>query len=114
MQYAEDDSVFEDTAQIKLTTFLKLDQSIIEEHEIGVEEKQPILDNRDIEEEDRKSITEGDFMEDNKPTTEKGVEEKKKSDTKEEKESKANAAGTIERNGAKATIKPTPLPRTIK
>ena len=96
-----------------------MEESIIEEHDIGIEEKQPIKDNRDIEEEeDKKSITEGDVTEDNKPTTEKAGEEEKKPDTEEQKEStveEANAAGVAELNGAAATTtKPTPLPRTIK
>ena len=119
MQYVDDDSVFEGTTQIKLTTFRKVEESIIEEHDIGIEEKQPIKDNYNIEEEkeEKKSITEGDVMEDDKPTTEKAVEVEKKPVTEEEKEStveEANATGAMARNGAAATTKPTPLPRTIK
>ena len=120
MQYVDDDSVFEDTTLIKLTTFRKVEKSIIiEEHDIGIEEKQPIKDNYNIEveEEEKKLITEGDVMEDDKPTTEKAVEVEKKPVTKEEKEStieEANAAGTMVRNDAAATTKPTPLPHTIK
>ena len=108
----EDDSVFEDTTPIKLTSFMKLEESIIEEHDIGSEEKQPVKDNREIEEEEKKLIAE-----DDKPTTEKAVEEEKKSDSEEEKKStneEANAAGAVQRNGVAATTKPTPLPRTIK
>ena len=100
-----------------MTTFRKLEDSIIEEHDIGSEEKQPVKDNRDIEEEDKISITEEDVTEDDKPTNEKAVEEEKKSDSEEEKKStneEANAAGAVQRNRAAATTKPTPLPHTIK
>ena len=92
---------------------MKLEESIIEEHDIGSEEKQPVKDNRDIEEEEKKKL----MAEDDKPTTEKAVEEEKKSDSEEEKKStneEANATGAVQRNGAAAPTKPTPLPRTIK
>ena len=119
MQYVDDDSIFEGTTQIKLTTFRKVEESIIEEHDIGIEEKQPIKDNYNIEEEEEenKSITEGDVVEDDKPTTEKAVEVEKKPVTEEEKKStveEANTTGAMARNGAAATTKPTPLPHTIK
>ena len=95
-----------------------MEDSIIEEHDIGSEEKQPVKDNRDIEEEeDKTSITDENATEDDKPTTEKAVEEEKKSDSEEEKKStneEANAAGAVQRNVAAAPTKPTPLPRTIK
>ena len=101
-----DDSVFEDEKQIKMTTFRKLEEAIVEEHDMGVEEKQPVKDNRDVDEEDKKSITEED-VEEKKSITEV-VETEKRSSTEEE-----GATVAVERNGAAATTKPTPLPRTI-
>ena len=54
-----DDNVLVDDNQIKLRTFKRLEGSIIEEHDIGVEEKQePIKDNCDVDQDDKKSITE--------------------------------------------------------
>ena len=97
--------MFEDDNQIKMTTFRKVNESIIEENEVGWEEKQTFKDNHDVDEEDNKSITE------------KAVEEEKKSNSEEEKKSITEEDGATveeEKNGAAATTKPTPLPRTIK
>ena len=84
-----------------MTTFRKLEESIVEEHNVEVKDKQPIKDNHDVDEEDQKSITE-DVEEEMKSITE-DVEKEKRCSTEEE--------GATETNGA---AKPPPLPRTIK
>ena len=86
--------MFEDENNIKLTTFKKLEGIIIEEHDIGEKEKKLTEDKHDSDEEEKKSITDDD-------------KEEKKSITEE-----CGAAFTAERNGAAATVKPIPLPRT--
>ena len=71
-----------------------MEESIIEEQDVGVEEKE-FKDKHDAEE--KKSITEED------------CEEQKKSITENDAESIV-----VERNGAAASVKPTPLPCTIQ
>ena len=88
-----DENVFEDD-QIKMTTFRKVNEPIVEKNE---KEKQPFKDNRDVDEEDNKSITV------------KAVDEEKKSNSEEEKKSineEDVAAVEEEKNGAAATTKP--------
>ena len=80
-----DENVFKDD-QIKMTTFRKVNEPIVEKNE---KEKQPFKDNRDVDEEDNKSITV------------KAVEEEKKSINEED-----VAAVEEEKNGAAATTKP--------
>ncbi len=91
-----EDSVVEDDYQIKLKTFRKLEESVTEEHDIEVKEKQLDKDNRDIEEEDKKSITED-------------IEMEKRSNIEVE-----GATVAVERNSAATTTKTTPLPHTVK
>ena len=100
-----------------MTTFRKVEESIIEEHDIGVEEKQPVKDNREADEEDKKSITEEDVEQEKKLINEEAVEEEKKPITEvveKEKNSSTKEEGTTVAVDAAATTKPTPLPRTIK
>ena len=100
-------------------TFKRLEGSIIEEHEIGMEEKQePIEDNCDVTQDDKKSIAEGDIDEQNKFGTAEDIKEQKKSGTAEEEkmpvtdDTVVGAADTVQSNDATATTKPTPLPHT--
>ena len=90
-----EDSVVEDDNQMKLTTFKKLEESVTDEHDIKVEEKELVNDNRDIEE-DSKSITED-------------IEKEKRCNTEVE-----GAFVAVERSATATITKPTPLPRTIK
>ena len=75
-----------------------MEESVTDEHDIKVEEKQLVKDNRDIEEEeeDKKSITED-------------IEKEKRSSTEVE-----GAFVAVERSVTTTTTKPTPLPRTMK
>ena len=96
-----------------------------------MEEKQePNKDNRDVDQDDKKSITEDDVEEQKKCGTAEDIEEQKKSgtakDIEEQKKSGTieeekvpvtadtvvGAADTVEGNDATATTKPTPLPHT--
>ena len=79
--------------------------SITEEHDIRMEEKwQQSKNNYDVDQDDKRYITE------------EGIKEQKKSGTKEQKipVTKNDAVDTIESNDSAATIKPTPLPHTSK
>ena len=103
-----------------MTTFKRLEGSIIEEHEIGMEEKQePIKDNCDVTQDDKKSIAEEDIDEQNKCGIAEDIEEQKKSGTAEEEKMPVTgdtvdgAADTVESNDATATTKPTPLSHTL-
>ena len=59
-----------------MTTFKRLEGLIIEENEIGMEEKQePIKDNCDVDQDDKKSITEEDVEEQKKSGTAEDIEE---------------------------------------
>ena len=50
-----------------MTTYKRLEGSIIEEQDIGMEEKQePIKNNHDVDQDDKKSITEEDIEEQKK------------------------------------------------
>ena len=112
-----DESVFEDETQIKMTTFRKLEESIIEEQDIGMEDKPPVKDNREIDEEDKQSITEDDVEQERELVTKETAEEEKKSiieDVEKEKRSSTEEEATAERNDAATTTKPTILPRTVK
>jgi len=102
-----------------MTTFRKVDESIVEEQDIGVEEKQPDKNNCDADEEDKKSITEENIEEGKKFIAKEADEEEKESSAKavlKEKRSSTEEGGpiTMERTEAVVTKKPTPLPRTIK
>ena len=79
--------MFEDENPIKLTTFRKLEESIIEKQDVGLEKKEPIKDNREVDE-DKKSITEEDIDEEKKSITEKETEEEKNSSEKDTEEEK--------------------------
>ena len=92
-----EDSIVENSNQIKLTTLRKLEESVTDEHDIKVEEKQLVKDNHDIEEEeDKKLVTE---------------------DIEKEKRSNTEVEGTfvaVERSVTATNAKPTPFPHTIK
>ena len=88
-----EDSVVENDNQIKLTMFK---ESVIDEHDIKVEEKKLVKDNCDIDEENKKSITED-------------IEKEKRSNTEIE-----GAIVAVERSATATITKPTPLPHTMK
>jgi len=73
-----------------------VEESIIEEQDVGVEEKE-FKDKHNADEEEKKSITEEDCEEEKKSITEKDAE-----------------SIVVERNGAAASVKPIPLPCTIQ
>ena len=103
-----------------MTTFRKLEESIIEEQDIGMEDKPPVKDNREVDEEDKKSITEKDVEQEKESVTKEAAEEEKKvitEDVEKEKRSSTEEETTtvaVERNDTATTTKPTPLPRTVK
>ena len=101
-----------------MTTFRKLKGSIIEEVDTAVEEGEVLKDKHDdVDEEDKKSVTEEDVKE---AITEKEIEEEKKAITAKDVEKEKSiteedgTAIAVKRNEIAAITKPTPLPRTIK
>ena len=88
-----------------MTTYRKLEEIIIdhEGHDTGIEEKQPVKDNRDVDEEDKKSITESNVKVEKKCNTENAKKEERS--VAEEKDETIAAGGN---KTAAATI-PTPL-----